>query len=412
MNDIFITLLTTISGGYGRLFPIVDSLFYYMVAFEVFFFGLFLMYGVGDIVSAVRKIITIIVIYTVFVNFPDIHKWLIDGAVGIGLLTSGSHISTADAVNPSKVFDHGMALISKIFDSIGWYEILTAKVIFVALLAFVIGLIYIGMAIIVILAFTEFYILGVLSILFLPFGTFRPTAFLAEKTFSMLIGFFIKILMLTFIMGLIEPLYASLGILNVESSVTYQTIFQALGLSALAFFLMFSIPGLTASLLTGGQSLNLGAFLGTMLAVGATVGGAVTAGVGAASFAVKTAVGATKMAAGVSSAMRIGAATSGGSRIGGAARGGAQYMGGAIKNMASGITNGFSNAIKQGRLRGYTHSGGTPSQGMVSHAGGQGGGGQSTNLSTKIRQAMINARRTVAADVHSSGGHQAPVLRR
>jgi len=146
----------------------------------------------------------------------------------------------------------------------------------------VLALTYIGIMLAYILiawqifyAVLEFNLLAAVVGIFLPFGFFEPTKFLAEKAIGAIVSSGVKLMVLAFIMSVIEP---TLSTLAFSGDLNFTEIWSALLTVGAVAFLAWNAPGIAAGLLAGSPSLSAGAALQNAV-VGGT--GVALAGMGA-----------------------------------------------------------------------------------------------------------------------------------
>lgn len=143
-------------------------------------------------------------------------------------------------------------------------------------------------------AYLEFALTSVLTLIFIPFAAWKHTRFLGEKAFGAMISHGIKLMVLTFIIAVAGPVFTQLvPPANPTLGQAFDTALAALAIMLLAI----SAPKLSAGLLSGAPSLGAGAVLGAAAGAGATVALAAT-GVGAAGALAKAGTGAAAKAAG------------------------------------------------------------------------------------------------------------------
>ncbi len=176
------------------------------------------------------------------------------------------------------------------------------------------------------LVYVEFYIVAILSLILLPFGVFRHTAFLAEKAFGAVLAHGIKLMVLAFVIAIAQPVLQQITLpADFWLRDAWCTLLAAMAIC----FLAWHAPGMAAGLLAGSPTLSAGqAFGGALEAGGAVALGA--AGIAAAGRAAASGVGATVQAA---SAIKTGASV-GASRAAEAGAGSLGQTAGAVGGAA------------------------------------------------------------------------------
>ena len=195
-------------------------------------------------------------IFLVF-NWQDLTMMVFDSFKAAGLIASG----TTMLIDPSSVVDKGLFLVTDIWDSIfsksGMGTVLGSLgiIILSLLLSLVIVFCFGFMAIQIVLTFIEFYILTALSIILLPFGISRYTSFLSEKVIGAVFSSGIKLMVLTFLLGIGVPLLKGDAI---PAGDDFAPMVQC-AITALTFaFLTIQLPAIAQSLLSGNPSLDAG----------------------------------------------------------------------------------------------------------------------------------------------------------
>lgn len=229
-----------------------------------------------------------------------------------GLTAAGLDPATATIRGPSRIIDLGFNSCQNLFDAIKDVGILSAGGLGKVLIYLItIGLTLIAfffMAIQVMLTRIEFCIFATLAIVFIPFGVLSHTQFLFQRAISGTIGFGVKFMVLSFIVGLVNTYITELTLSKTaEFSVLLK---QSLGMLSLGL-IVWKIADLAQNVMSGSASMSAGGVIGT--AVGVATG---TAAVGAA------VAGVAAGAAGYKSTSVASAGGSGGGSSGGGGSGG------------------------------------------------------------------------------------------
>lgn len=231
-------------------------------------------------------------------NFTYVNKWVLDGFIEVASVASGVEVQKT-AQNPLYVYDIGMKfidpLVKKITVSkIGWRGQGLPELLALLLCTVFLFWAFLFMALTIFITMVEFYLLSGLSLFFLPFGVFQPTRFLAEKTFSLLISFGVKIMVLTFLVGICVPILSQISAGDSEQPLALGELLNVLAGVATMAALFMHAPGVAAGLMTGGPSMSGGGLLGGAMG---SVGGALMGAAGGAA-AMKAGGAAVKAAAG------------------------------------------------------------------------------------------------------------------
>ena len=363
--------LSVFSHGYSAILPSAQHLLFLMAGIEMTLAGLYwALRGENLFVPLIQKSLVIGTFAYFVLNWPAVISAVLGGFIFVGQHagSGGGGGTIVNLTNPSGIISQGFVAIAPITNTIhslgtfavgqkfmlGWAELLT-------LLAFFI------LGIQCFLTYLEFYIIAVLALILVPFGVFKHTAFLAEKSLGVIISHGVKLMVLAFIISAAAPVLGSLAAVLPASGVTIDQAFSImLGAGAIAF-LAWHAPGIAGGMMSGGPSLHAGtaastgiaAGLGTMLGWNAAKGAA-QQGFNATKAGVS---GLARTAGGVTQAAQLGAATAmtdsgAGGRIAGAARGVGAYAMSPAQAVATRIKNGVADAFNTGKLNAYRGTGG------------------------------------------------------
>jgi type IV secretion system protein TrbL len=269
-------------------------------------------------------------------NYSALVNALLESFTMIGLKAGGGGISKALISNPSSLAEYGTYITKPIFDHIAGFTGMDAlynlgDIITNLVMGFLIIACFFIVGIQIFLTYLEFYIIGCLALILIPFGANKHTAFLGEKAVGAVFSFGIKLMVLSFVASAAIPLIRT-WTLPVDPTLD-QMLYTLLGSAAIAF-LAGHAPGVAAGLLTGSPSLSVGDVARTAFAGGM---GAVMAGRGV----INAAGGMARGTGAVVTAAKIGHAQDG---VAGAAQSVGSYLSGqspvgqgqvaAVENMA------------------------------------------------------------------------------
>lgn len=345
--------------GFGRLESSSWHLLGTMTAIDLVLFGMF--YALAPEGSIVAKGFRKLLGYGFFImlvtQWPHLTHMLVNGFMWAGKTAGGgSGISVQD---PSGIISYGFTVAQPLLDAAeklgnGWMGAMGHMTTMTMLVLCIIGILvaFLIMAIQCFMAYLEFMIVAVLSMVLLPFGVWKHTKFLSEKSLGAVLSHGIKLMTLTFVIavaGTVFPLLIPAG------TMTIHTAFVTLGATIAIAMLCFQAPNLASGLMSGSPSLGAGALLGTTAgaAMGGMAalrggrqlaGGAASAGKSGAS-AAAAAAGAISQGAAAGIAAK-GAGASFAAKAAGAAMGGA---GAAAAGLASKATSPLRNAASAAR---------------------------------------------------------------
>ena len=255
MNDILHSFVGTLSQGYHNLIDEARWLLGILIALEITFFGIWWALGADNrVVEGLKKILKFGFWIWLVTEFPQIVGWVIESFTEAGFRAVGFWGDRSILMNPGNIMDSFFIAALPIIDAmdtVSWYEIGELSILALALMGLFMA--YLIIAAQIFLVTVEYYIISGLAVILLPFGVFKPTSFLAEKTISALISFGIKYMVLALIVGLVGPVLATLV------PVANHDINNALSVvaaSLLIAFLVWSAPRMAAGLISGSPSLD------------------------------------------------------------------------------------------------------------------------------------------------------------
>ena len=111
------------------------------------------------------------------------------------------------------------------------------------------------MAINVFLAVLEFYVFAALAGIFLPFGIFAPTKFLAEKAIGAVVSASVKLMVLGLVTSIIDPVLSSIHFAGPQ--ITFNELWSVFLTVCALMFLCWKAPSLAGSLLGGSPHLGI-----------------------------------------------------------------------------------------------------------------------------------------------------------
>ncbi|WNL48565.1 P-type conjugative transfer protein TrbL (plasmid) [Dyella sp. BiH032] len=348
--------VSVFSLGFDRLGPESRWILSTMVTMEIVLSGLaWAAKGQDAHLGLAKKLLPIGFITLLVTTWKSVVTMVIGGFLWIGKTAGGG---TSDFINdPSRIVDIGMDVCQPIIDFLNSYETWNpAKALIMGILlgGSMIGILasFFVIAINCFITYLEFYIVSVLTAIFVPFGVFKPTAFLSEKAIGAVIGQGVKLMVLAFIVAVSAPVIQSIN-LPAEPTIAqcWLTLLAVLAIAILAVH----APALAGGILSGSPSLSAGSAatttLGAMAGMAAAGGGALIAGKAAAQGGAAAAHSASRVSGAVSAAgmegAKQGAAMAqgvGGGRVGtvGAA------VGGAVGNVAGMAISKAADAVKSG----------------------------------------------------------------
>lgn len=237
--------------------------------------------GQDAIVALIKKILSIGFFIFVIQNYDSLLHTVIEGFIQTGKMASSSGgDGLASVRDPSTIIDAGFFVALPILEhlqSFSEWDVLfhIHDIIITGLCGLGILGAYFIIAIQVFVTYLEFAIVSTLGLIFIPFGVFRHTRFLAEKAFGSIVAFGIKLMVLGLLVSVTVPVLKSYSL---PADPTWTQLFNMLVLCFAIAGLAWHAPGVAAGLLSGGPSLTAGTAGGTALAgAAAGIGGAMAA---------------------------------------------------------------------------------------------------------------------------------------
>jgi type IV secretion system protein TrbL len=202
----------------GELRVVAYNLAYYAIAFELVFFGILLALGLqqNSIAEGIKKLIIITLLLTVIQYWAPILDHVFNAMIWIGAkggmikdpLQINNYEWASNMIrNPASIVVQAAITQAELLQKLGVVS-QTIALVTGAWAYFAIGifLAYCVLAVQVFITVVEFYIFGALSIVFLPFSLIKQTRFIFDKMLHLMINLSIKVMVVTFLLGLISPL--------------------------------------------------------------------------------------------------------------------------------------------------------------------------------------------------------------
>jgi len=409
--------LLVFSAGPGNLQSPAAHLLTIIGAIEVTLAALWwALKGENVVVGILQKLLLLGLFFFFVESWSSFLNSVLDGFVWAGFTAGGSN-PTAGATllkDPSAIVSQALVITGPLEDEIhalSWYDIgplvLLGWAYIFTILAFFL------LAIQVFVTYLEFYLVAALSLILVPFGVFKHTAFVAERAFGSVVSFGVKLMVLAFIVSAAGPILATIAL---PAAPTLQQAYMVL-LAALAIaFLAWHAPGIAAGMISGGPSLTAGSAAG--FASSSALG--VLAGAAAAGSVART-TGAGTLAATRSAAQGIGTFSMGArlgratTQLGGA--GSAGQAAGAVagaataagKSAAEFVTRpirtagtSIAEAYRRGELRAWNSSPPeTPNPASPKRSA-------ASDIQSAVRSAQT-IRSVIPPEAHGAGGMQAPI---
>ncbi len=237
------------------------SLLEILISIEVVFAGIYLALGASaDFRAMAKKIILIGFFFYVITNYQTLLNTVVEGFLHSGLRGGAStNISFSTLQDPDRIFQTGLNILKPVVDKVyadasnSYFNIPTTDG-WVLLICVVISLLSFGlMAIQVFITYLEYLLITAAGLILLPFGVFKPTAFIAERVFGAIIAFGIKLMVLALIVGVSEQYVQTIII---PETASWREGFEFVIISLALAFLTIQAPSIALSLLSGAPQLS------------------------------------------------------------------------------------------------------------------------------------------------------------
>jgi type IV secretion system protein TrbL len=318
--------LAVFSAGPGHLAPAAARLLFLLAGMELTLAGIWwVLKGENVLVGLMQKTLLLCLFSFFVANWTTLINAVLDGFVWAGFTAGGSSPAAGAALikDPSSIISQAFVITQPLETEISSLSLYSIGSLILLGWAYIFTILaFFMLAIQVFITYLEFYLVAALSLILVPFGVFKHTAFIAERAFGSVISFGVKLMVLAFIIAAASPVIATITIPAVPNlQQAYMVMLAALSIA----FLSWHAPGIAAGMVSGGPSLTAGSAAGF---VASSTFGALAGAAAASSAARATTAGtlsATKAAASglgtVRAGAQLGAATAqlGGSGAGGQA---------------------------------------------------------------------------------------------
>lgn len=221
-------------------------------------------------------------------NYSSLKEEVMDGFILVATEASQNAAVAGKVFQPSYIIDIGYTLMDKVYGfvlstqtgggfigntiNLLWSaangELTVAKLFpnfFYWIVSLFIGLAFCIMAWQIFMTLLEFHLIGALVPIFLPFGAFRKTAFLAESAIGAIISAGVKMMVLVFIMATAIPIIEGWTTL-VNAQPTQRECVQLLGGCMAVALLSWVAPNVASGLMSGRPSLTAATAAGAAMA--------------------------------------------------------------------------------------------------------------------------------------------------
>jgi type IV secretion system protein TrbL len=198
---------------------------------------------------------------------------VVDGFIATGLKAGGGTLTPSAFSDPSAIARYGLegtrAVWTQMSSFSGWSGLFSLpQMLFAGIAALLAVLCFFLISIHVFIALLEFYLVAALTLILVPFGVWRHTAFLAERAFGAVIAHGVRLMVLACITSAMLPV---LGRLTLPAEPDFNHLLSFLLASLALLILSWHAPGVAAGIMAGAPVLTANAAAGAAVGVGGAV---------------------------------------------------------------------------------------------------------------------------------------------
>jgi type IV secretion system protein TrbL len=339
LTTVLTTFVNALAGAQARV-SASGSVLSGLAIIEIVMACLWMAMDGGSLSEPFRKLMQLSFWFWFATHFPALAKYFSDSLVQIALTAGGQSGNVGLLLDPSRIAGMALDATQPLVQSMHDAGMTHLGDIFMMGLCYavLIGCFFV-IACHVCVAIIEYYLVVTLASCLIPFGMSQHTKFLAEKAIGAAVAVSVKLMVLSFVIALIQPVFAQIHFSGTGEIQMNEALAMCLVCVLLAV-IVWRAPGFAADLLAASPSLSAG-----------TVGQHVTSAIS---------TGATMIGGGIAASKMINAAKSGASPPGGARGGGAPQGGGArgsVQTIASRVAaDARSDSSSQTPRSGYSAS--------------------------------------------------------
>jgi P-type conjugative transfer protein TrbL len=201
------------------------------------------------------KLVTYFWLFFAIQNYQEITKQINDTFLQFVDIALGG---TVQAVGPSAIIEDGLSQLQKIWDLVKGFSPKT----YLNIIIWAFGaIVLVFMALMIFLAYLEYYLLVNLAIILIPFKMLKFTSFMGDKVFNLIISQNIKIMIVTLIgkfvlQTMTKPLVGTGILINGAKEVTPTNAISYVAVLAGMMFLLTKASSMANSFTSGSASDN------------------------------------------------------------------------------------------------------------------------------------------------------------
>lgn len=291
LTTVLTTFVNALAAGLHAVQTSAGGIMRSLAAVEIVLCGFWIALDGGERLSTICKFLLQLTFWMFFAkNFAALAKVFSDTLIHYGLSASGQSANVSLLLDPSRIagmaFDATQPLVQSMDDA-GLTHLKDA--IILGLCYLLIMACFFVIACQICLGVVEYYLIVTLSTCLVPFGISKHTRFIAEKAIGAVVSVSVKLMVLGFIVGLIQPVLGQLRFSG-GGEIRLNEVMSMILVCGLLAVVVWRAPGFAADLLAAAPSLSAAA-------VGQHVTGAMSNATRAATGALSAGVGATRTAA-------------------------------------------------------------------------------------------------------------------
>jgi type IV secretion system protein TrbL len=296
------SLLFVLTGGMARSLPATVSLMHKLIIIEIILMGVYIALGHRHAAAMMVSKLLWLSVLTLFIrNWGYLARIFMESLVQNGLDIGGGVITLDAFLDPGQIMRYGLEIIGVVFTRLTSYSGIGAlyaipSLIIMGFAAFGVWFAFFIIAGQVFISVLMFYLSVAVTLILLPFGAFRHTAFIAEKAFAIVISSGISLGVLAVVTSMALPFLITL---QISPDPTFAEVFTILGAAGLLALLAYHAPAVAAGIFTGAPALAAAELAG---ATSAAAGGILTGAQGI-SQVTRQAIGASRQ--GINAARRF-----------------------------------------------------------------------------------------------------------
>jgi type IV secretion system protein TrbL len=304
LDQILMALIEVLTFGMGQLQPEVRWLMRVFIGIELVTAAAFWFFAQEQVLALLSFKVVRIGLFAMFVvQWPLLTGLFLDTMFWVGAQFSGGAMTPAQLSQPSVVLSTAFRATEPIFAwmnniaAAGWRAVLTnlGNILMMAFAALGIWAAFLLTALHVMIALVMFHKHAAFLLIFIPFGVWTGTSFLAERSIGAIIAGAVRLGMMAMVLGITFPLLAGwrlpMPVIGLDPNP--RQAFTLLAAAVGVFLLSWIVPASGASIFEGGPVLT-----GQGLLTG--IGGGISRGVAAASGVGGVVTGAADMVKGSS----------------------------------------------------------------------------------------------------------------